>query len=145
MKSFAFGLEKVLNLRKYREDEAKVELGRAIGILTELESRLRSLAFERASAAAAQFSPGNSIAVMQQYMFYLFRLDSLKEQLLREAALAEMEVEKARNVFIETSRERKILDKFKEKRQNEYHKDMLNEETKILDEISSGAPARQSI
>jgi flagellar FliJ protein len=137
MKAFAFSLEKVLNLRTFHEDEAKLELGRAVGILAELESRLRSLALERAGAAEAQFKTGNSAALMQQYMFYILRLDSTKEQLLKEAAMAELKVEEARNAFLEASRERKVLDKLREKRQKEYHKMSLASETKALDEISA--------
>ena len=142
MKPFSFSLEKVLSLRKYREDVAKIELGRAIGILADLENRLLALAEERARAAAAQFSPGNSAAQIQQYMYYLLRLDNTKEQLLREAALAAQKVEEARELFIEASRERKVLDKLKEKRQKEYRKEFFAEEIKILDDISAGAPAR---
>jgi len=135
MKPFAFNMEKILKLRKYREDETKIELGRAIGVLAELEGKLRSLGNERARAAAAQFSPANSAAQMQQYMFYILRLDTTKEQLLKETALAEMKVEEARLQFIEASRERKVLDKLKEKRQKEYRKELLAEETKTLDDI----------
>ena len=135
MKPFTFKLEKILDLRKYHEDETKIELGRAIGVLAELESRFSALAGERARAAAAQFSPGNNAAQIQQYMFYLLRLDTAKEQLLNDITLAEMKVEEAREAFIEASRERKVLDKLKEKRGKEYRKEMLAEETKTLDDI----------
>ena len=142
MKPFAFGLEKVLNLRKFYEDEAKIELGRAVGILAELEARILAIAGERIRAAAAQFNPGNGTAQIQQYMFYILRLDNTKEQLLKEAAMAELKVEEAREKFLEASRERKVLDKIKEKRQKEYHKKKLDEETKVLDDISTGVLAR---
>jgi flagellar FliJ protein len=142
MKPFVFGLEKVLSLRKHYEDEAKIELGRAVGLLAELEGRLRALAQERARAAASQFSPSNSAAIMQQYMFYLLRLDNTKEQILKETALAELKVEEAREAFLEASRERKVLDKLKEKRQKEHRKKALADETKALDEISAAAYAR---
>jgi len=145
MKPFAFGLEKVLNLRKHYEDEAKIELGRAIGVLAELEWRIRALAEERVRAAAAQFSPGNSAGEIQQYMFYLMRLDNIREEQLKEAALAEIKVEQAREAFLEASRERKVLDKLKEKREKEYRKTRLNEDTKVLDDISSGALSRLGV
>ena len=145
MKPFTFNLEKVLNLRKYYEDEAKIELGRAVGVLAELEKKILALAVERSRAAAAQFDSENSAAEMQQYMFYILRLDSTKEALLIEAAQAELKVEEAREVFIEASRERQVLDKLKEKRQKEYRKTRLNEETKVLDDISSGATARNEL
>ena len=136
MKAFTFGLEKVLNLRKFYEDEAKIELGRAIGVLADLESRLFAVGRERVRAAAAQFAPGNTGAMIQQYMFYIIRLDNLKEQLLRDITLAEMKVEQAREAFLEASKERKVLDKLKDKRQKEYRKVVLTEETKTLDDIS---------
>jgi len=142
MKPFVFGLEKVLNLRKYYEDEARIELGRAVSVLAELEGMISALAAERARAAAAQFSPENSVVQIQQYMFYILRLDGKKEELLKEAAAAELKVEQAREKFLEASRERKILDKLKEKKQKEYRRLAMNEETKVLDDISSGAPAR---
>jgi flagellar FliJ protein len=139
MKPFNFPLQKVLNLREYYEDEAKIELGRAVGYLAELESRLAALAVERSRAAAAQFNPANSAAVIQQYMYYLLRLDNNKEQLLTEAAMAELKVEEAREVFLAASRERKVLDKLKEKGQNEHRRLILAGETKSLDDISQGA------
>ena len=145
MKPFTFSLEKVLNLRKYYEDEAKIELGRAVGILAELESRLHSVGRERVKAASEQFVPGNSAAMMQQYMFYILRLDNAKEQLLKETALAEMKVEEAREEFLEASRERKVLDKLKDKRQKEYSKIVRTEETKVLDDIFAGSLTRSDM
>ena len=142
MRAFKFNLEKILNLRKFHENEAKVELGRATGVLAELEGRIFATAQERARAAAAQFSPGNNAAMIQQYMFYLLRLDNTKEQLLKEAALAEMKVEEAREAYLESSRERKVLDKLKGKRQMEHYRSMSGEEIKTLDDISAGVQAR---
>ena len=134
MKQFNFKLQKLLDLRQHYEDEAKLELGRAVSILTDLENKLRVLGQEQARAAAAQFSPGNDAYAMQQYMYYLTRLENLKEQLLSDAAAAELNVEKARQAFIEASRERKVLDKLKEKRQMEYRKFVLTEEIKTMDD-----------
>ena len=137
MKQFSFNLEKVLKLRKFHEDEAKIELGKAISYLSSLENQIKTIAQERVRAAGDQFRPGNNAIMIQQYMYYLIRLDNLKEQLLKEAAMAELKVEEARELFMEASRDRKVLDKLKEKRQKEYRKEMLLEESKTLDDISS--------
>ena len=144
MKAFRYNLEKVLDLRKYSEDEAKIELGRAIGVLSELEFRLFALGQELVRAAAAQFTPENGAIEMQQYMFYLMRLEYTKEQLLKEIAMAELKVEEAREAFLEASRERKVLDKHREKKQEEHRKKELTEQTKALDDVSSAIFARQS-
>ena len=143
MKSFKFDLEKILKLRKHYEDEAKIELGRAVGILSELESRLFAIGRERVRAQEAQFFPGNSADEIRQYSYYILRLDNITEQLLREVAAAQLKVEEAREAFLEASRERKVFDKLKEKRQKEYRKEMLAAETKALDDISSSIFARR--
>ena len=135
MKAFNFNLQKVLDLRQHTEDEAKLELGRAVSVLAELENRINSIAQEQTRAASDQFRPGNSTAAMQQYMLYLLRLESTKEQLFKEAAEAELVVEKAREAFLEATRERKVLDKLKEKRQKEYRNFVFAEEAKAVDDI----------
>ena len=142
MKVFTFGLEKVLKLKKFHEEEARVELGRAVGVLSELESRLFILGQEQVRAQTAQFDPAHSVGEMQQYMFYLLRLDNDKEFLLKEITLAEMKVEQTREAFLEASRERKIMDELKKKHRMAYHKTMLAEETKDLDEISASSLLR---
>lgn len=131
MKKFSFNLEKVLSLRKFREQETKIELGRAIGVLTEIEGKIKNVAEER-YRAGSQFS-GNG-AMVRSYMLYTARLDLQKEQLLKEAVQAEIKVDAARSVFIEASRDRKVLDKLKEKREAEYRKLVFAEETKALDD-----------
>jgi flagellar FliJ protein len=136
MKKFVFKLEKILRLRQYEEQEAKIELGRAIGLLSGLEGQIRSLAEERSRAAGAQFSPSNSAAMIQQYTYYLLRLDNTKDVLLKDAALAEQKVEEAREVFLEASRNRKVLDKLKEKKEKEYKDACGAEENKMIDDIA---------
>jgi flagellar FliJ protein len=136
VKRFVFKLEKILQLRKYEEQEAKIELGRAIGALTAIETQIRSLAEERSRTAAAQFSPSNSAAMIRQYMFYLLRLDSRKEELLKDAALAEQKAEEAREVFKTAFQNRQILDKLKEKKEKEYKEAQKAEENKMLDDIA---------
>jgi flagellar FliJ protein len=138
MKPFVFPLQKILNLRTHSEDEAKIELGRAITALSEIESQILTVAQERVAAASAQFDSQNSSATMKQYMFYILRLDNLKEQLLKEAAAAELQVEQARQAFLEASRERKVLDKLKEKQQKAYRKETLAQEAKALDDVRFG-------
>jgi flagellar FliJ protein len=144
MKRFVFNLEKVLELRKFTEQEAKIELGRAVGTLSEIERHIVSVAQERAAAAGNQFSPENDAAMIQKYMFYLLRLDAVKDQLLKEAARAELKVEEAREVFLAASRDRKVLDKLKEKREAEYRRETLNAESRALDDLYNRMPAIDS-
>jgi flagellar FliJ protein len=145
VKAFHFSLEKVLRLRKYREQEAKIDLGRAVGVLSEIENRIKDVAEHKHHAAGEQFSPGNNTRQILHYENYIRRLDQERDRLLEEAVRAELVVEEKRNRYLETSRDRKVLDKLKEKREKEYRKDMSAEETKILDDISGGKEARKQI
>jgi hypothetical protein len=56
--------------------------------------------------------------------------------------IVELKVSEARDAYLEASRDRKVLDKVKERRAKEYRKLMLTEETNVLDDISGGVPAR---
>ncbi|GHV50987.1 flagellar protein FliJ [Spirochaetia bacterium] len=145
MKRFRFSMEKVLDLRKHREQEAEIELGRAIGELTEIENRIKALAIEKTKAAKERFSTNNTTIEIQSYDMYIIRLDQTKDRLLEEAAKAELKVEAARKVYLEASRDRKVFDKLREKREGEYRKEMLAEEAKVLDDISGGVRAREMV
>jgi flagellar FliJ protein len=145
MKRFRFDLEKILELRAYREKEAKIELGRAIGVLTAVEQAIKTTAAARSEAAARRFSPANGIPEIQWYDFYIRRLDADRDRFLKEAAEAELKVEAARQVFIEASGERKVFDKLKEKRRQEYRAATLLEETKTLDDIAGSFRSRENI
>jgi flagellar FliJ protein len=137
VKQFNFSLEKVLELRKYREQETEIELGRAMGELTAIEQDLKGLAEKRCLAAAGRFSPRNSAADIRNYELYILRLDVKKEELLEAAAKASQKVEEARLNYLEASRERKVMDKLREKRAAEYRRETLAGETKTLDDLAA--------
>ncbi|MDR2070789.1 MAG: flagellar export protein FliJ, partial [Treponema sp.] len=128
MKRFWFDLEKILEIRAYREREAEIELGRAVGVLTAIEQEIQSAAVNHSRAAACRFASGNGSEEIRRYDLYIRRLDAQRDRLLKEAAEAELKVETAREAFLEASRERKVIDKLKEKRRQEYRKVRLAEE-----------------
>ncbi|MDR1419346.1 MAG: flagellar export protein FliJ [Treponema sp.] len=138
MKRFHFSLEKVLRLRKYLEQEAELELGRATGALVAVENRIRETARQRQDAAGARFSRHHGGPEITNYDNYILRLEQETERLLQDAAQAELAVEEKRAAWLEASRDRKVLDKLKEKQEKENRKKVLAEETKILDDISGG-------
>ncbi|MDR2313918.1 MAG: flagellar export protein FliJ [Spirochaetaceae bacterium] len=145
MKRFNFELEKILKLRLNREQETEVELGRAVGALSALELRIKTAAEEKTRAAGNRFAKDHGAAEIRSYDLYILRLDQTRNALLEAAAKAELTVEEARKVYLEASRDRKIIDKLKERRQKEYRKTALREEIKMIDDISSGAAARKAL
>uniref|UniRef100_A0A7C3I2T1 Flagellar FliJ protein n=1 Tax=Gracilinema caldarium TaxID=215591 RepID=A0A7C3I2T1_9SPIR len=144
MKRFRFNLDKLLELRQYYEREAELALARAMGELQSIQDRLEKLAEERSEAAAERFRPGRSVAQIQATDLYILRLDKTKEVLLEAAAKAELVVQEKRQAYVEASRDRKVLDKLKEKRLKEYKYQLSLEEIKTVDDISSGSRARNT-
>lgn len=145
MKRFRFNLEKILSLRANREHETELELGRAAGALSALENDLHGVAEAKHGAAALRFAQGRGMNEILSYELYIRRLDQTRDRLLERAAQAELAVEEARAAYLEASRDRKILDKLKERRKKEYRRVAFAEETKMLDDVSGGRTARSLI
>ena len=138
MKRFNFSLEKVLKLRKYREEEARIELGRAVGVLAQIENNIKKTAVIRSNAARQRFDTGNAgygLPAMQSWENYINWLDRETERLLREAAQAELIVQEKRESYLAASRDLKVMDKLKEIREKEYGREMRAGETRELDDI----------
>ncbi|MCL2191121.1 MAG: flagellar export protein FliJ [Treponema sp.] len=141
MKRFRFNLEKVLELRQYREEEAKIELGKAIGVLTEIENKIKQNAAAQLNAGRERFSGiavtggGSGAVSMFAWDGYIQRLEQEAERLMEEAARAQLVVEEKRNLYIEASRQLKVMEKLKEKREGEYRKEMFAVQTRELDDL----------
>jgi len=143
LKRFNFKLEKILKLRENRERETEIELGKAVGILAAIETQIKNVAREKVLAVQYRFS-GN-FNQMRSYEFYIQRLDQTRDTLLEKAALAELEVERTRAIYLEASRDRKIFSKLKERQEREYRRNVSLEEIKIIDDLSGGRTAREAV
>jgi flagellar FliJ protein len=145
VKRFKFGLEKVLKLRQHNEHEARVELGRAIGVLAGIENEIKKNAATRSDAVKERFTginPENTVGdtgyggslSMHAWDAYINRLEQEADRLMEEAARAELVVEEKRNFYIEASRELKVMENLKERREKEHRKEMFIAETKEMDD-----------
>ncbi|MDR2951738.1 MAG: flagellar export protein FliJ [Treponema sp.] len=134
MKRFRFSLDKVLKLRKYSEDEAKIALGQAVGILAAIENDIKENSIRRHNAALERFSDIGQIAWWDNY---ISRLDQMADKLAEDAARAQLVAEEKRVLYLEASRERKAIDKLKEKRQKEYRKETLDSQMSEMDDLTA--------
>jgi flagellar FliJ protein len=148
VKRFKFSLEKVLKLRQHNEHEARVELGRAIGVLAGIENEIKRNTATRAAAIQERFAGitagegadtgyGGSLS-MHAWDAYIHRLELEAARLTEEAARAETVVDEKRGLYIEASRELKVMENLKERRGKEHRKEMFVEETKELDDRKTG-------
>jgi flagellar FliJ protein len=144
LKRFRFELEKLLELRAYRERETEIELAHAMAEAVDIQRKIEALIRERAAIGETRFAPGRSVGEIRSSDLYILRLDQQKETLIKSAAKAELKVEQARSIYLEAAKDRKVLEKLKEKRKNEHRKAGLLEEVKTLDDLSGGAETRRS-
>jgi len=134
MKRFKFNLEKVLQLRKFKEDECKMALGQAISALNLIENDIKTTALKRHNAAGNRFTDTLEMIFWDNY---INRLDQEAEKLAEKAAQAEIVVEQKRALYLEAQKELKAIEKLKEKQQKEYRKETLNYEMDQVDELTA--------
>jgi len=143
MRKFQFNLEKILELRKYDEQQWEMKLGQTTGRCNALQKKIE----ERHSKRKRTFNQRHlDTGDMRMFMYvenYTHRLDQEITELRAELEQAEKERREVQEKFLEVSKKRKILDKLKERKQQVYYKQQEKQEQKVLDEISSAQYARK--
>jgi len=146
MRKFQFRLERFLELRRWKEREWELKLARAQGECILLENRIRDIGEEIGASRLAQFSDGRRVDVelMARRELYVQRLAVERERAKVTLVEKRREMEKVRAGYLEASRDRKVLDKLKEHRSEEYYDHQLDEEYKAVDDMNSSAAARSA-
>jgi flagellar protein FliJ len=141
MKAFRFKLERILSLRKHREREWEIKLavitGECVNLSREIEERTIRKANTFLKGAA-----GEEAGVYLASHRYMARLDQEIEKKSTELAVCERKREEVQVEYLKYSRDRKVLDKLKEKRAAEYSSEQKIEEVKQIDDINTGRAAR---
>lgn len=134
MKKFVFSLQKVLELREYEEDKAKLELGKAVAEVERLKRLLEENARNRVAANQSR-KDTTDVIILMNIENYIIGLDEKKEKLLEELTMAQMVFEEKRDLYTKAMQDREVLSKLKEKQLSEYKKEVLKEEENALDDI----------
>jgi flagellar FliJ protein len=147
-KRFQFRLEQVLNLRKQMEEMRVRELSQAQGQLLKIEESLRAHAEEERDFLGkyGDFEKNGQFSVDQVMAFCDFKdwlIRQEKEYRRREREWSK-EVEKRRQEVVKASRARRLLENLKEKQLLTHSQEVLGEEQRFLDEISSIAFVRRN-
>ncbi|HOX17324.1 MAG TPA: flagellar export protein FliJ [Spirochaetales bacterium] len=135
MKRFAFSLQKVLEVREWKEKRAEAALAAASGRCALLEAELAANAERAAANARERFSPGRTLDDYRAAERFGARLESEKGRLLDSLAKAELAREEARKAWIEANRERELVGKLRDRKMAEYYRAASREETARLDDI----------
>ncbi|MBU0935309.1 MAG: flagellar export protein FliJ [Spirochaetes bacterium] len=143
MKLFKFKLEHLLELRRFREQEAEGLLAAKAGVCAMLDRQLEENALRTHDLGRERFRTGGSMTDFLAAEHYSARLVAEREKLLKSLALAEAEREVARLAYIETYKSRELIDKLREREEKAWYKLARKEEVAVLDEL--GAQAKQRL
>ena len=134
MKKFVFELEQLLNLRKYEQDQAQIELGKAVQVEQKIQDGLDTLAQQY--VATKELTKGQTdfgqIAKTQQ--FYNF-IKQQKEKLFDDMAKAKIVTEEKRAVFNVAMQKHESIKKLKERQYEAFKDEQKKAEAKALDDI----------
>ncbi len=145
MRQFLFRLERLLELKRYKERERELALARILGQVLLLKRRIAEIDAEIDLSRSRTFLVEKLINVeaMARGEMYIRRL--IRERESTEILLAEKtrELEEARARYLEAAKERKVLEKLKERTQAEYYEKCKEEEFKVIDDMNTAARLRQ--
>lgn len=142
MKQFAYRLERLLNLRKYREREWEHKLADATRICINLQREIDDRYSGKSQVLHSRFQSGMSPTELFAYHLYTARLD--QEISSRQFSLMQGEKErlKVQEGYIEASKNRKVLENLKDRQALAYNKIKKLEEVRELDDINTGRVGR---
>ena len=143
MRKFHFRLQKLLDLRTFREKEAETALGRAIAERDAINLQLAELAQKELTARMSLQRSSGTIADFAAHGNYLERLHLEREKQLTALTQAEIRIEEMRKHYIKAHQERLIVTKLKDKKQAYWKKDMQRQQDILLDDIINAQEYRK--
>lgn len=144
MRRFSFQLEKVLEIRRYHEQEWELKLAEVTGRALAVENELADWAQRRSATTRAGEHRGEiDLGYLRSREDYVTLIDDRVRQLQSRLVGLESERARVREGYLEASSGRKALSKLKERRSDEYYKDAKREEHRNLDEIAGSMHTRR--
>jgi flagellar FliJ protein len=137
---FVFRMQSLLNLKTQMEQSLKNELGRAIQEMESQKRILNGLIEEREVYIVnvnQMYEKGVSVAKLREYSTYISYLNDRVRVQQDNVIIARNNVDKYREKLIKAMQEKKMFDKLKDKKFEEYMKEQSKEEQKLNDEIVS--------
>lgn len=140
MARFSYRMQNILDIKQKLEEQAKIAYGMAEQNYRAEQKKLQDLLVRRSRAEKElkQLMDGNMD--LQEIRNRKSDLDSFRVLIRRqmmEVHRVEKELEEARQALNEVMQERKMHEKLKEKALDEYHREELAEEGKMIDGLVS--------
>lgn len=136
MKKFKFELESLLSLRKYEQEQAQIELGKAVSVETKIQADLDTLAEQYATVKKLGEGERDFAKIAEAQQFYSF-VKYQQEQLFAQMAQAKLVTEEKRAAFNAAMQKTESLKKLRERKFEEHKAAQKKEEAKFLDDITT--------
>lgn len=149
MKKFSFRLQKLLDIREAKEREVQNELSKVLAIQNlermKQQNYMRRLEEQRAKFNQRLTDGGYSFSDIMMYeRFIEFSHRAIEVQQERVESM-EPEIQKVRQKLIEASRERRVVEKLKERKINEYLYEANREIVKENDDMNQKLHMRRHV
>ncbi|GBC95408.1 hypothetical protein HRbin16_01197 [bacterium HR16] len=138
MRRFEFSLQKVLDYRQRREEQAIRAFMEAQAQLLHEQAVLHKLIVEREQCLRRSHRHQHLVVeLLDVEQTYLSALEERIEAQRERVAEAEKVVEEKREALIEAQRERKALERLREKHYEQWRQEILRTEQKVLDDLAT--------
>lgn len=137
--AFKFRLQKVLELKKQKEDVLKKELADLLTKKRELLHQKISLEKEKEKNLKALEQSLSTLFIIEEilaYFNFIEVLDKKIEEILKFLKILESQIFQVREKLIQASKEKKVLVKLKEKKEKEWNITENRKEQKFFDEVA---------
>ncbi len=145
MRRFQFRLERLLEIKLYKERERELELARVLGECLLLKKRITAIGEEMDRSRSDTFASGRAVDVESMAFRDRFIQRLVRERERTEERLAErnIELERVRALYLQAAKERKVLDKLKERRAADYYEKQKDEEFRVIDDLNTASALRK--
>lgn len=133
MKAYSFSMEKILNLRETKEKDIIEDMGKIQRKLQVQKDTLNELKED------VENINKNSFKNILDLQYQSLCKSKIREDIDRQTQiinLTNVKLEQTRRELIEAQKDRKVMEKLKEKDQEKYYEKIRYEEQKELDEIA---------
>ena len=136
MAKFVFELQEILDFRNFEQEQAQIELGKALAVENEINQNLNNIALQYTALKQSMKGVTDFNLVFAQNNHKKL-LDYQKEELLKRLAEAKLVSEEKRKILQECMKKTSALEKLKDQQLEEYKQEHENEEKKNIEELST--------
>lgn len=149
MKKFRFRLQKVMEIKEEVEKQRMIDLSEAKQVVDLETTRLNHLNDEQIDcqhridekSSTEKINPGE-LALYYRFLDQTrMRIEAQEDRL----QAAHLEMERRRQILLEASKEKKVLEKLKEKKQAAYMIELNHKEQDMINEVASIGHYRKSV